>query len=123
MKSDFHNTGQWISIRGDFWVTSEEELLIITRIEKVISKEWTPTSTVRQPGYKWRRFKTTVMFPKSGPPKKIAPRARRVIVNEVPMEPRRYSDELKAQWLTLMFMSPPSGDEHGRAVRRTSLFS
>ncbi len=44
---------------------------------KTMSKEFgLHKSTVRQIVYKWRKFKTTVTFPKSGPPTKITPKAR-----------------------------------------------
>ncbi len=80
-----------------------------------ISKEFRlHKSTVRQLVYKWRKFNTVVIIPKSGWSIKITPKAKHAIVHEVAKEPMVTSKQLKASlshWLMLMFMSPPP-EEH-----------
>ncbi len=97
---------------------------------KTISKEFgLHKSTVRQIVYKWRKFKTTVTFPRSGRPTKITPKQNSIIICEVEKVPRVTSKQLKA-FLTLANVHEPSirktlsnDGVHGRVVRRKPLFS
>ncbi len=54
-----------------------EELMLLIRLEKVTKpslKSLDSTNPVRQIVYNWRKFKTTVTFPRSGRPTKITPK-------------------------------------------------
>ncbi len=74
---------------------------------KTIYKEF------RQIVYKWRKFKTTVTLPRSGPPTKITLKARRVIVREVAKDLRVTSKQLKA------FLTLADVNVHESTIRRT----
>ncbi len=57
--------------------TSENELMLLIRLQNVTNpslKSLDSTNPVRQIVYKWRKFKTTVTFPRSGRPTKITPK-------------------------------------------------
>ncbi len=78
--------------------------------------------------YKWKKFKTTVTLSKSGPPTKITPKARCVIVCKVA---KVTSKQLKA-FLTVadvnvhestMRRTLDSHGVHGRVARRKPLLS
>ncbi len=70
-------------------------------------------STVRHIACKWRKFNTTVTLPKSVSPTKITPKARRLIVCKVAMEPRVTSKQLKA------FLTLANVNVHEFIIRRT----
>ncbi len=81
---------------------------------KVISKKFgLHKSTVRLIVYKWRKFKTIVTHPRSGPPTKITPKARHVIVHGFAKDPRLTSKRPKA------FLILPNVNIHKSIMRRT----
>ncbi len=98
---------------------------------KTISKEFgLHKSTVRQIVYKWRKFKTTVTFPRSVDQQRSS-KAERVIVCEVVKVPRVTSKQLKT-FLTLANVNVheptirrtlSNHGVHGRVARRKPLFS
>ncbi len=66
-----------VTNKGDYW--GPRKTVDVTHQArkgyKTISKEFgLHKSTVRQIVYKWRKFKTTVTFPRSGRPTKIIPK-------------------------------------------------
>ncbi len=76
----------WLEQRKSLRTLEKKKLLLLIRLEKVTKpslKSLDSTNPVRQIVYKWRKFKTTVILPRSGPPTKITLKARCVIVCEV----------------------------------------
>ncbi len=112
--------------------TSEKELMLLIRLENITKPSLQSLdSTSPQSVYKWRKFKTTATFPRSGQPTKITPKARLVIVREVAKDPRVTSKQLKAfltsaninVYESIIRRTLSNHGVHGRAARRKPLLS